>query len=161
MPKVAGIVLAVAIIEGKKLMKAELNGSLPKKGERITVKFGRTRSNNQNALMWLYLQFLWEDCNLKEEYNTVNELHETLRATFLSKRVFHDNKEFIKVGSTTTLDKLAFGEYLKQIDNAMVEYHHCNTAPFWQSYEDQKDGKISMELTAEGKAWAKEQGITE
>lgn len=157
MPKVSGTVLASKIFEGKMLAKISLNGSMPKQGDRITVKWGRTRSNSQNALYWLYLQFLWQDCNLKEEYNTVEELHETLKATFLSKRVFHDGKEFINVKSTTALDKLAFGEYLKQIDDAMVEYHHCNTAPFWQEYKDNKDGKVSLDLTPEGEAWLKSQ----
>jgi hypothetical protein len=154
MPKIAGKVLAVAIVNGKMLMKAQLNGRLPKVGDNIVVKFGKVRSNSQNALYWLYLTFLFNDCNLKEEYNTVEELHETLKATFLSKKVFHSGLEFVHVKSTTTLDKLAFGEYLKQIDNAMVEYEHCNTAPFWQEYKDNKDGisKDMLELSDEGKA---------
>jgi hypothetical protein len=156
--KVSGRVLAVAIIEGKMLMKTQMNGRLPKKGDLITVKWGRTRSNEQNALYWLYLQFLWQDCGLKDEYSTVDDLHETLKATFLSKRVFHNGMEFIKVGSTTSLGKLEFGEYLKQIDNTMVEYHHCNTAPFWEEYKENKDGKVSLELTDEGKRWQEQNG---
>ena len=160
MPKVSATVLASKMIECKMFAKIRLNGSMPKEGDRLTVKWGRTRSNSQNNLYWLYLQFLWQDCNLKKEYNTVEELHETLKATFLSKRVFHNDKEFIHVKSTTTLDKLAFGEYIKQIDNAMVEYHHCNTAPFWEEYKRNKDGEITGELTEEGKAWEKAQEIT-
>jgi hypothetical protein len=138
MPKVTATVLASKIVDGKMLAKIALNGSMPKTGDRLTVKWGRARSNSQNALYWLYLQFLWQDCGLKDEYNTVEELHETLKATFLSNRIFHDGLEFIHVKSTTSLDKLAFGEYLKQIDNAMVEYHHCDTAPFWDAYENNK-----------------------
>jgi hypothetical protein len=79
-----------------------------------------------------------------------------MKATFLSKKVFHSGLEFVHVKSTTTLDKLAFGEYLKQIDNAMVEYEHCNTAPFWQEYKDNKEGAVSLELTDEGKKWQEE-----
>lgn len=157
MPKVSATVLASKIIEGQMLSKIRLNGSMPKQGDRITVKWGRTRSNSQNALYWLYLQFLWQDCNLKDEYNTIEELHETLKATFLSKKIFHEGKEFIHVKSTTELDKVAFGEYLKQIDDAMVEYQHLNTAPFWQEYRDNKDGKVSMDLTPEGEKWLKDQ----
>jgi hypothetical protein len=156
MPKVSAIVLVSGIYEKEMLAKIKLNGSYPKKGERITVKWGRTRSNSQNALYWLYLQFLWSDCDLRSEYNTVEDLHEAMKATFLSKRVFHGGLEFIHVKSTTELDKLAFGEYIKQIDNAMVEFQHCNTEPFWASYRDQKDGKISLELTDEGKKWQEE-----
>jgi hypothetical protein len=154
MPKIAGKVLAVAIVNGKMLMKAQLNGRLPKVGDNILVKFGKVRSNSQNALYWLYLQFLWSDCDLRSEYNTVEDLHEAMKATFLSKRVFHGGLEFIHVKSTTELDKLTFGEYIKQIDNAMVEYEHCNTAPFWQEYKDNKDGisKDMLELSDEGKA---------
>ena len=145
MPKITATVLASGIFDGKMLAKICLNGSYPKKGERITVKWGRTRSNEQNALYWLYLQFLWQDCNLKEEYNTIDELHETLKATFLSKKVFHNGMEFVHVKSTTTLDKLAFGEYLKQIDNAMVEYHHCNTTPFWDEYRENNELKRTQQ----------------
>jgi hypothetical protein len=138
MPKVAAVVLESGVYNGKNLAKIRLNGSLPKKGEKITVKWGRARSECQNALYWLYLSFLFNDCGLKDEYSTVDELHEMLKATFLSKRIFHGGKEFLKVGSTTTLDKLAFGEYMKQIDNAMVEYHHCDTSRFWQEYQDMR-----------------------
>jgi len=155
MPKVTAIVEASGIFDSKMLAKICLNGSYPKKGERVTVRWGKTRSTSQNSLYWLYLQFLWQDWNLKDEYNTVEELHETLKATFLSKRVFHEGKEFIRVGSTTTLDKLSFGEYLTKIDNAMVEYQRCNTVPFWDSVRARKDDIPSLELNAEGKAWLK------
>jgi hypothetical protein len=137
MPTVRAQVLATKT-EGKEfLAKLSFNGRLPNKGDFITCKWGKIRSTSQNALYWLYLTFLFEDCNLKEEYNTIEELHETLKATFLSKKVFHNGLEFVHVKSTTSLDKIAFGEYLKQIDNAMVEYHHCNTAEFWQSQKEQ------------------------
>jgi hypothetical protein len=38
----------------------------------------------------------------------------------------------------------------------MVEYEHCNTAPFWQEYKDNKEGAVSLELTDEGKKWQEE-----
>lgn len=159
MPKTKAQVLAVLKEEGtgRLLAKLQFNKYLPKVGEWIDCKFGRTRSRDQNSLYWAYLTFLWADCDLKNEYLTVEELHETLKATFLSKKVYHNGLEFIHIKSTTTLDKLAFGEYLKQIDNAMVEYHHCNTAPFWASYEANKDN-VSMELTEEGKKYMEAQG---
>ncbi len=142
MPKVSGTVLGVAIIEGKMLMKAELNGRLPKKGDLITVRFGKVRSNEQNSLYWLYLTFLLNDADLKSEYLTIEELHEMLKATFLSKRVFHGKKEFIHVGSTTTLDKHAFGEYMERIDKAMTEYHHISTAAFWEEVRNREAGPV-------------------
>lgn len=152
MPKVTAIVLASKIIEGEMLAKIRLNGKMPKQGDKITVKWGRTRSNSQNALMWLFLGYLWQDCGLKDEYSTIDELHETLKATFLSKRVFHSGKEFIHVGSTATLGKLEFGEYLERINKAMIEFHNIDTSEFWREYEDNKNGNISMELTEEGNA---------
>ena len=135
MPKIRARVLDTKI-EGKEfLAKLSFNGKLPRKDEYITCQWGAKRSDLQNSFYWLYLTFLFEDCNLKEEYNTIDELHETLKATFLSKRIFKDGLELIQVGSTTKLDKVAFGEYLEKINKAMVESLHLNTAPFFEEYE--------------------------
>ena len=154
MPKVAGRVIASKLVEGKFLAKIALNGRLLPEGVNISIKWGKARSNSQNALYWLFLGYLWSDCDLKSEYSTVDELHETLKATFLSKRVFHNGKEFIKVGSTTALGKVEFGEYLEKINKAMIEYQNIDTSEFWQNYKDNKEGvsKDMFELTEEGKA---------
>lgn len=151
MPKVAGRVLASKLIDGKFLAKIALNGRLLPEGVQISIKWGKGRSNAQNALYWLFLGHMWEDCDLKSEYGSVEELHETLKATFLSKRIFHGGKEFIHVGSTTALDKVAFGEYIERINRAMIEYHGIDTSSFWDAYEAKKDEMPSMELTEEGK----------
>ena len=135
--KVAGKVLAIKVEpNGDMLIKAQLNGRLPKVGDAITVKWGKIRSGSQNNFYWAYLTFLFSDCDLKAEYSTVDELHEMLKATFLSTRVFHEGMEFIKVGSTTKLGKLEFGEYINKIDQAMVEFHHCQTAQFFKDYQE-------------------------
>ena len=121
--------------KGHYLAKIQLNRKLLKAGIFIDVRWGAKRSLMQNAFMWEYLTFLWEDCNLKEEYLTIEELHETLKATFLSERITNKSGiEIIKVGSTTSLDKVTFGEYLERIDKAMVAFHNINTAPFWEEY---------------------------
>jgi hypothetical protein len=145
MPKTKAKVLAAIKEEetGNLLAKLQFNKYLPKVGEWITCSFGRRRTLPQNSLYWSYLTFLWNDCELKDEYSTVDDLHEMFKATFLSKRIFHGEKEFIKVGSTTRLDKQGFSEYLKQIDDAMNAYHGCNTAPFWQELEASKIGSAT------------------
>ena len=151
MPKIAGRVIASKLVNGKFLAKIALNGRLLPEGVNISIKWGKSRSNSQNALYWLFLGYLWDTCDLKSEYASTDELHETLKATFLSKRVFHGGKEFIHVGSTTNLGKVEFGEYLERINKAMIEFHGIDTGPFWQEYKDNKDGKISLDLTDEGK----------
>lgn len=142
MPKVRAKVLAVKIENGKFLAKLEFNERLPKIGDLLVCKWGKYRSTSQNSLYWAFLTFLWQDCSLKDEYNTVEELHETLKATFLSKRILVKGLEIIKVGSTTTLDKLAFSEYMERIDKAMTEYHHISTAPFWDEVRNREAGPV-------------------
>ena len=128
------------IENGKYLAKIQLNGKLLKNGIFVDIHFGSQRSLMQNAFYFAYLTFLWEDCNLKEEYLTIEELHETLKATFLSERIMKGGLEIIKVGSTTALDKVAFGEYLDKIDKAMVAFHSIDTSEFWTTYA--RDYKI-------------------
>src|SRR3990167_9624945 len=115
--------------QGHMLAQIQCNGKLPPKGIFIDIHFGSQRSLMQNAFYFEYLTFLYEDCNLKEEYLTTEELHETFKATFLSERIrMKGGLELIKVGSTTALDKVTFGEYLDKIDKAVTVYLHCNTA---------------------------------
>lgn len=135
MPKVKATVLDTKAVDGKLLAEVQFNGRLPQKGELLTVKWGRHRSGLQNNFYWLYLTFLMNDCGLKDEYLNVDELHDTLKATFLSRRINRNGLEITKVGSTTELDKLAFGEYFDKIDKAMAEFHKIDTSAFWSEYE--------------------------
>jgi len=134
MPKVKGRVLFSKIENGRCLVTVALDGKIPQKGEAVTLKWGRRRSNSQNALMWAFLEFLM-DAGMKDEYSSADELHEMLKATFLSKRVFKNGLEFIKVGSTTDLDKIAFCEYLDKINEAMITYQGINTSSFWSEHD--------------------------
>ena len=73
------------------------------------------RSNQQNALYWLYLEILE-----KETGNNANELHEYFKRKFLppqsSKLKLKGNIiEFKIPRSTTKLNKITFGEYLEKI----------------------------------------------
>lgn len=137
MPRVKAKVLSTNIdAQGHFLAHLQFNRKIPPKGTFVDVHWGAKRSLMQNAFYWEYLTFLWEDCNMKEEYLTIEELHETFKATFLSERiVVKGGLEIIKVGSTTTLDKITFGEYMEKIDKAVTEYLHCNTSDFWATYK--------------------------
>ena len=141
MSQVKAKVLDSWIENGKFLAKIQTNRKLLRKGIFVELKFGAKRSEYQNNFYWLYLTFLWEDCNLKEEYLTIEELHETFKATFLSERIIKKGGfELIKVGSTTALDKVTFGEYLDKIDKAVNKFLGCNTTEFWATYA--RDFKI-------------------
>jgi hypothetical protein len=137
MPKVTAKVLATKVEQGKLMAILRFSEKLPPKEKLVTVEWGAKRSLMQNAFYWEYLTFLIEVCGLKENYLTIKELHETLKATFLSKRMFtKSGLEIIKVGTTTQLDKTSFAEYLEKIDKAMVEYHHVDTSQFWKDYNE-------------------------
>ena len=138
MAKIKAKVLQTKIDEnGRFLAKICLNGKLPKVGEMITVQFGKKRSNDQNALYFVFLEFLMNDCGLKEEYADKEELHEELKGRFLAKKVRGKSGFYtIKVGSTTDLDKLAFCEYLEKVNKCMAEYKNIDCAPFWKDYQE-------------------------
>ncbi|MBW2646976.1 MAG: hypothetical protein JRE23_12545 [Deltaproteobacteria bacterium] len=138
MPNIKAVVLQTKVDEnGRFLAKIRLNGKLPKVGETVSVKWGKKRSNDQNALMWAFLDYLMNDCGLKDEYIDAEELHEELKGRFLAKKVMGKGGFMtIKIGSTTDLDKLAFGEYIEKINKAMTEYKKIDVAPFWKDYKD-------------------------
>lgn len=138
MPKISGKVIKSGIKDGKLLAIIQFNGRMPKPGELVICKWGRTRSLSQNALLWVFYDYLLNECGMKEEYSTSEELHETLKAAFLSKKVFTPNgQEILKIGSTTNLGKIEFGEYLDKINQAVIEYWGINTQPFWEQYAEQ------------------------
>jgi len=137
MPRIAGKVIKTKNEGGELKAILKFNGKLPPEGALVTVKYGSSRSNQQNKFYWAYLTFLYETCGLKSEYLTVEDLHETFKATFLSKKTIGKNGfELIKVKSTTDLDKQSFSEYIDKIDKAMSEYHNISSAEFFQDYED-------------------------
>jgi hypothetical protein len=141
MPKVSGKVIKAGIKDSKMLALIQLNGKLPKIGESIICKWGRTRSLSQNALYWVFLDFLMNDCGMKDEYSTSDELHETFKAAFLSKKRFGLNgQEFLQINSTTTLGKLEFGEYLEKINKACIDWFGIETSLFWKDYQENFGG---------------------
>lgn len=74
-------------------------------------KLTRKRSLNQNALYWFYLDLIE-----KETGNTANDLHNYFRGTLLSPRIVKVMGKVVKMAqSTTSLNKIEFGEYLEKI----------------------------------------------
>ena len=137
MPKVQGKVVDINTQSGRFIAKIEMNRKVPPQGEHVIVKWGKVRSVDQNSLYWKFLEYLMEDGGLKEQYLDKEELHETLKGRFLTTKVKSKSGfDIFKVGSTTDLDKLSFGEYLDKVDKIMVEYCKIDTSSFWKDYKE-------------------------
>lgn len=129
--KINGKVVKNLEKEGKKYSLVRLDKQ-PKVGELVSIKWGATRSNSQNALYWTFLQWLM-DAGLKDEYGSSEELHESLKAAFLSKT---NSLGLLSIGSTTDLAKDSFGEYMDKVNLAMAENCGIDTSEFWKQYEE-------------------------
>jgi hypothetical protein len=70
-----------------------------------------TRSLSQNAYYWTYLGIVD-----RETGQSATDVHEWAKRKFLPPRFITVNGEEMKIpGSTTELDKVAFGEYLDKL----------------------------------------------
>jgi hypothetical protein len=138
MPLTKAKVLSERIDEqGHFLATVQFNRRMPKKGTIFTAKWGSIRSLPQNSLYWLYLNFLIEDCGLKEHgHFDPLALHIDLKQHFLAEKIFDKGKfRAIEEATTTTLDKVEFGEYLKKVDEFIVDWFKIDTSAFWETYE--------------------------
>ena len=137
MPKCKAKVLASKIIDGMMLAKIRLDGKMPKKGEIVNVKWGATRSLQQNALYWVFLTWCIEYGGLKDQGHFSPEaLHLDLKKYFLSEKIFDKGKfKAIEEATTTMLDKVLFGEYIDKVNMFMIDFFQCNTNEFWKEYE--------------------------
>lgn len=131
MPKIKGRVVKNLQKEGK-LYSLVLVEKQPKLGDVVSLKWGATRSNSQNALYWKFLEFLM-NAGLKDEYGSSEELHESLKAAFLSKT---NSLGLLKIGSSTDLNKDEFGEYIDKVNLAMAQNCGIDTSEFWKNYEE-------------------------
>jgi hypothetical protein len=132
MPKTSGKIIRCLEKDGKVGAVIQFNGKVPRVGEQVTIKWGAVRSNSQNALYWAFLGWLL-DAGLKDEYGTTEELHESLKAAFLSKQ---NSLGLLKIGSTTELGKSEFGEYVDKVNLAMAENCGIDTSEFWKKHEE-------------------------
>lgn len=137
MPKVGGRVHKIYDKDGKKGVWIRLSGAMPKLGELVMLKWGRGRSNSQNAFLWVFYDWLMDFGDLRHDFDTSEELHETMKAAFLSKRFAAKNGQMLtKIGSTTTLNKDEFAQFVEKVNKAVIEYYGINTAPFFKEYEE-------------------------
>jgi hypothetical protein len=131
MPKLQARVVQHLEKKGKVYTVVLMNGKQPKVGEVVSIKFGATRTNSQNALYFVFLQWLL-DSGLKDEYGSTDELHESLKAAFLSKV---NDFGLLKIGSTTELGKDEFADYLEKINREASQTWGIDTSIFWSEYE--------------------------
>ena len=159
MPKTSGKVLAVKQDpeNGALLAKVQLE-RLPPKGTLISVKWGSSRSVEQNALYWVYLTWLINEGGLKDQgHFSPDALHIDLKTYILSNKIFDKGKfKAIEEASTSDLNKTEFAEYINRVDEVVQELFGVNTSAFWEDYKARKDGTIDMSLMPEGEKWLEE-----
>ena len=137
MPKVQARVRSHKIENGKLFVTLEFNEKIPKIAETVTVKWGSTRTLAQNALYWVYLNWLINDGGLKNQgHFSADALHLDLKTHFLAEKIM-DKGQFkaVEEPSTTTLGKAEFGEYLEKVDHFVQEFFGISTQGFWDTKE--------------------------
>ena len=139
MPRVKARVRSHKIENGKLLVTLEFNERVPKIAELVTVKWGSTRSLAQNALYWVYLNWLINEGGLKDHGHFSPEaLHLDLKTHFLSEKIMVKGQfKSVEEPSTTTLGKSEFGEYVDRVDKFVQEFFGVDTSSFWAESENQ------------------------
>ncbi len=137
MPKIQGKVLEIGNESGMFFAKIQMNRKVPRVGDNVIVKWGSTRTLNQNALLWVYYTWLIEHAGMKDHgFFCVDALHSSLKAHFLAEKIMSRGEfKAIEEGSTATLNKLEFGQYVEKIDMFIVDFFKVDTSSFWSDYE--------------------------
>jgi len=138
MPKVMAKILKTKTDEkGRLLATVQFNRKMPNKGEVVRVKWGSLRTLSQNALYFVYLQWLISEAGLKDHgHFSVQGLHESLKFHFIAEKIFDKGKfKAIEEGTTTDLSKSEFSEFFDEVDKFMNAFFEINTAPFWEQYK--------------------------
>lgn len=112
----------------------KMNEKAPEIGDYIEVKWGKTRSLDQNSFYWKYLDWVIQDGGL-EGYDR-EELHDAFKRRFLVKKEFTAGKiKLYSYKSTSDLTISEFAEYFDRVDNVVNDVLGINTAPFHAEYE--------------------------
>jgi len=136
-PRVKAKVLKTKIVDGQLLARLQFNKKLPRVGEIVTVKWGSTRTLQQNAFLWTYYSWLLKHGGIQEHgFFCVEAIHSSMKAHFLSEKIMTKGEwKAVEEGSSTLLNKLEFGEFMERIDSFIVSFFGIDTSAFWQEYE--------------------------
>lgn len=138
MPKVQAKILSSTIDDhGHIIARVQFNRKVPKTGTIFTAKWGSIRTLSQNSLYWVFLHWLIEDAGLKDQgHFSEDALHLDLKAHFIAEKIF-DRGKFVAIeeATTTTMDKVEFGQYLDAVDKFVQEFFEVDTTPFWETYK--------------------------
>lgn len=139
MSKIRAKVLATKIDgDGKMLATVQCNLKMPPIGAIIDIRFGAKRSLAQNRFLWAYYTWILNEGGLEDKgFFCPEALHASLKAALLSKKIMDKGEwKAIEEGSTATLSKVEFAEYMQKIDLFITDFFEISTADFWQQYED-------------------------
>jgi hypothetical protein len=132
--KVSGKVLDTKIDEnGAMLAKIQLNGKLPPKGADISIKWGSQRTRDQNALYWVYLNWLIHEAGLKDQgHFSEDALHIDLKTHILAEKIFDKGKfKAIEEATTADLTRTGFSEYFNRVQEVVLDIFGVDSAPFF------------------------------
>ena len=144
MPKIKGRVLAIKMIDGKMIATIQCNEKVPKISEIVSIKWGSTRTLAQNALYWVYLNWLINEGGLKDQgHFSPDALHLDLKTHFLAEKIMTKG-QFVAVEepTTTLMDKSSFGEYFDKCDQFVQEFFDISTSAFWEEYKQNQEWKV-------------------
>lgn len=135
--KVSGKVISTEIRDRGMFAVVRCNGKLPKPGTQVSVKWGRSRSTGQNAIYWVWINWVYENGAKEEGYSSPEELHEAFKGRFLTVMKSGPNgMKSYHIKSTTELDTQEFTEYMDKCQVAVKEFLRIDDAEFWKEYQD-------------------------
>jgi len=135
MPRIQAKVLKSGIVDGKLLVTLQCNQKAPRQGDDVFLKWGSQRTGSQNALYWVYLQWLINDGGLRNMgHFSADALHLDLKAHFLAEKKM-DKGQFVAIeaGTTTTLGIAEFSLYVEQVQQFMLEFFGIDSTAFFDA----------------------------
>ena len=99
-------------------------------GDIVEIKKKRkVRNLDQNALYWLFCEFVGAELAMEKE-----EIHSGFSGRFLQKKTYVNGKPFYAIRSTGDLTTEEFALYFDKCNIEALDYG-VDTSPFWLQYE--------------------------